>query len=154
MLLMGVTFESFARTDGVRLRAGLVAAYGPDDGHDAASEALAYGWEHWDRLSTMANPAGYLFRVGQTAARRSRRPHGFLPSPDALGPTDFEPALLPALEALTEPQRVCVVMVHGYGWTPSEAAQLLGISVSTARTHISRAMARLQQALEVSPHVN
>ena len=33
-LLMGVTFELFARTDGVRLRAGLVAAYGPQEGHD------------------------------------------------------------------------------------------------------------------------
>lgn len=131
---MGMTFESFARTDGVRLRAGLVAAYGPDVGHDAASDALAYGWEHWDRLSVMVNPAGYLFRVGQTAARRSRRRHGFLPAPTDVAIPDFEPGLLPALEALSEPQRVCVLMVHGYGWTAAAAAELLVISVSTGYT--------------------
>lgn len=154
MLLMGVTFDGFVRVDGVRLRAGLVAAYGPDVGQDAAAEALAYGWEHWDRLSRMANPVGYLYRVGQTSARRSRRQHGFLPAPEHSVTPDFEPALLPALEALSEPQRVCVVMVHGYGWTPSEAAELLGIDRSTARTHIARGLARLQQTLEVTPHAN
>ena len=151
---MDVTFEGFVRVDGVRLRAGLLAAYGPEVGQDAASEALAYGWEHWDRLSTMANPVGYLYRVGQTAARRTRRQHGFLPTPEPSAAPEFEPALLPALEALSELQRVCVVMVHGYGWTPSEVAELLGIDRSTVRTHVARALARLQQTLEVTPHAH
>ena len=154
MLLSDVTFEAFARTGGVRVRAGLVAAYGPDVGHDAASEALAYGWEHWDRLSTMNNPAGYLFRVGQSAARRARRPQGFLPVPEGPQIPEIEPGLLPAIEALTEPQRVCVVMVHGYGWTFNEVAELLGISVSTARTHVARALSHLHQCLEAAPHVD
>jgi hypothetical protein len=61
-----VEFEEFAESTGPRLRAALVAAYGPTDGLDAAAEALAYGWE---RLGSMLNPAGYLHRVGQTAAR-------------------------------------------------------------------------------------
>ena len=34
-----MTYEEFVRRDGVRLRAGLVAAYGPDVGADAAAEA-------------------------------------------------------------------------------------------------------------------
>jgi RNA polymerase sigma-70 factor (ECF subfamily) len=59
-----VTFEQFVRERGPGLRAALVAAYGPQIGLDAASEALAYGWEQWARLRTMENPAGYLFRVG------------------------------------------------------------------------------------------
>ncbi|MCP3878646.1 MAG: hypothetical protein GY701_09695, partial [Sulfitobacter sp.] len=60
-----MTFEPFARITGPKLRAALMAAYGPDVGADAAAAALAYGWENWDRVSAMANPAGYLFRVGQ-----------------------------------------------------------------------------------------
>ena len=79
---MGVEFERFAEVAAERLRTALVAAYGPDVGADAAAEALAYGWEHWPRLTAMANPAGYLFRVGQSAARRSRRRHGYLPRPE------------------------------------------------------------------------
>jgi len=34
------------------------------------AEALAYAWENWDRLSSMKNPVGYLYRVGQSRARR------------------------------------------------------------------------------------
>jgi RNA polymerase sigma-70 factor (ECF subfamily) len=147
-----VTFEEFASTVGKRLRAGLVAAYGPDLGLDVTAEALAYGWEHWPRVSAMENPAGYLYRVAQTAARRAQRRHGFLPAPSSPDLPDFEPRLLPALEELTEIQRTCVVMVHAYGWGQTEVAELLEISPSSVRTHIARALDRLQRALEVSNH--
>ena len=48
------------------------------------SGALAYGWQHWDRIGAMANPVGYLFRVGQSAARTDRRREGFLPVPSTI----------------------------------------------------------------------
>lgn len=73
MLSLVVSFESFAVRNGPRVRAGLVAGYGPQVGLDAAAEPLAYGWEHWDRVEAMHNPAGYLYRVGQTAARKALR---------------------------------------------------------------------------------
>jgi DNA-directed RNA polymerase specialized sigma24 family protein len=149
MVSLGVTYEEFVRGDGARLRAGLVAAYGPETGADAAAEALAYGFEHWDRVGAMANPAGYLYRVGQSEARRHFRPTGYLPVAPAPGLPDFEPGLAPALEALTEPQRVGVLLVHALGWTQREAAELLDVDVSTLRTHIARAMIKLRTALEV-----
>lgn len=34
---------------------------------------MAWGWEHAGELAAMTNPAGYLFRVGQSAARRYRK---------------------------------------------------------------------------------
>ena len=150
MLYSVVTFEEFAATVGVRLRAGLVAAFGPDAGVDAAAEALAYGWQNWNRVGAMDNPSGYLYRVGRTAARRARRPQGFLPTPPDADVPDFEPRLLPALEALSDAQRVCVVMVHAYGWGQTEVADLLDVSPSTVRTHLARALTHLQNALEVT----
>jgi RNA polymerase sigma factor (sigma-70 family) len=147
-----VTFEQFVAENGSRLRAGLVAAYGPEVGIDAASEALAYGWEHRDRVLAMANPAGYLYRVGQTAARRSRQPHGYLPAPNDNEMHDFEPRLVPALERLTEQQRVVVVLVHGYGWSQAEVAELLDVVASTVHTTLRRALTNLQHDLEVSNH--
>ena len=90
---MNVSYEEFVAASGPRLRAGLVAAYGPETGIEAASEALAWGWEHWDRLEAMENPAGYLYRVGQTAARRSRRPQGFLPMTSIASMPDIEDSL-------------------------------------------------------------
>jgi RNA polymerase sigma-70 factor (ECF subfamily) len=148
-----VTYEEFVRRDGVRLRAGLVAAYGPEVGADAAAEALAYGFEHWDRVGGMDNPAGYLYRVGQSEARRHFRPTGYLPVAAAPGLPEFEPALAPAMESLTEPQRVGIVLVHALGWTQREAAELLDVDVSTLRTHIARAMVKLRTALEVTVDV-
>lgn len=139
---------------GPKLRAALVGAYGPNVGFDAAAEALAYGWENWQRIGAMENPTGYLYRVGQTAARNARRPHGYLPVPSSTDVPDFEPRLLPALEALTEPQRVCVVMVHAYGWGQTDVAELLEVSPSTVRTHLARALANLQHALEGSRHAD
>jgi RNA polymerase sigma-70 factor (ECF subfamily) len=150
---LGVTYEEFVRRDGVRLRAGLVAAYGPEVGADAAAEALAYGFEHWDRVGGMDNPAGYLYRVGQSEARRHFRATGYLPVAPAPGLPEFEPALAPAMESLTEPQRVGIVLVHALGWTQREAAELLDVDVSTLRTHIARAMVKLRAALEVTVDV-
>ncbi|MGB3735877.1 MAG: sigma-70 family RNA polymerase sigma factor [Ilumatobacter sp.] len=150
MLLLIMTFEEFVERDGARLRAGLVAAYGPQVGADAAAEAMAFGFERWERVGPMANPAGYLYRVGQTSARREFRPQGFLPQTAAEGEPVFEPGLAPALEKLSEPQRVGVVLVHGLGWTLRDTAELLDVEVSTLRTHISRAMAKLRRALEVN----
>jgi hypothetical protein len=94
-----VTYEEFVRRDGVGLRAGLVAAYGSEVGADAAAEALAYGFEHWGRVGGMDNAAGYLYRVGQSEARRHFRPTGYLPAAPAPDLPDFEPGLAPALEA-------------------------------------------------------
>lgn len=145
-----MTYEQFVERDGARLRAGLVAAYGPQVGADAAADALAYGFEHWERVGAMDNPAGYLYRVGQSAARREFRPKGYLPHTAVPGEPLFEPGLAPALESLTEPQRVGVVLVHGLGWTLRESADLLDVEVSTLRTHIQRAMEKLRSALEVN----
>lgn len=153
MISLGVTFEAFVEAAGPRLRASLIAAYGVEPGKDAAAEALAYGWEHWDRLSSMGNPAGYLYRVGQTAARDARRREGFLPVPPRADTPEFEPSLVPALESLTEPQRVAVLLIHAFGYTQTEVAEILDVDRSTVRTHLRRAMAKLRDALEVEPHV-
>ena len=153
MLCIRVIFEQFVEDEGPRLRAGLVAAYGPEVGLDAVSEAMAYGWEHWDRLSSMANPAGYLYRVGQTAARRSRRRGPLMPVPAIDEAHDVEPRLPEALGQLSESQRTCVMLVHAFGWPQTEVAELLGMSVSSVRTHLARGLAKLQSSLEVGSDV-
>ena len=143
-----MSFESFAREHGPRLRAGLVSAYGPDAGLDAAAEAMAYRFEHWQRLSEMGNPSGYLDRVGQTAAKRSRRAGPALPAPEPSSMPTVEPGLVPALNDLSELQRTCVLLVHAFGWTRVETAGLLDIDESSVRTHIRRGMNKLQRVLE------
>jgi RNA polymerase sigma factor (sigma-70 family) len=153
-------FGEFVAAVEPRLRRALVAAYGADLGRDAAADALAWAWQHWDRVHAMSNPAGYLWRVGQTSIRRTtrRRVH------EVVGGREFEfeliadgreeersvdSALVDALDALSPQQRAAVVLVHGHGYSLSEAGDALGCSVSTIRNHVALALRRLHAALEV-----
>lgn len=132
-----------------RLRVALVGAYGAEVGAEAAADAEAYAWEHRERLAEMANPVGYLFRVGQSASRRHRRWSKRLvlpPVPPALD-DEVHPDLPVALARLTDRQRIAVVLVHVHGWTQDEAAQALGVDASTVRTHVARGLARLRDIL-------
>ncbi len=142
-------FVRFVKETEPKLSYALAAAYGPEVGAEATSEALVYAWEHWDKLSRMDNPAGYLYRVGQSKSRRFRRPKVGFPE-RTHHDRRFEPGLPAALESLTKNQRVAVVLVHALGWTEREAAELMGISRSTVRTHVERALTQLRTALEVA----
>ena len=146
-------YETFLAEAEPRLRRALVAAYGPAAGREATVDALAWAWEHWDRVERLDNPVGYLYRVGQTEARKARRtPPPVEVHPVATGREPwFEPGLEPALLALTEHQRVAVVLCHGFGWTHREVADLLDVSTSSVQSHVERGLANLRRALEVDP---
>jgi RNA polymerase sigma-70 factor (ECF subfamily) len=148
-------FEALLAQVEAPLRRALVAAYGPDLGAEAAADALAYGWEHLDRVSRMDNPGGYLWRVAQTSVRRTtRRRFRERPWPGPAGDRRAAPAadlgdpgLEAALARLTMHQRVAVVLVHGFAYPLAEAAGFLGCSVSTLRNHLERGLARLRNDL-------
>jgi DNA-directed RNA polymerase specialized sigma24 family protein len=130
-----------------KLRRAFVAAYGAERGREAASEALAWAWEHWAKVQAMSNPLGYLYRVGQTRSRR--RPIVFAVEPTASAAPEFEPGLAPGLAELTERQRVAVVLIRGFGWTHREVAELTGTSVTTVQNHLERGLRSLRQTLGV-----
>jgi RNA polymerase sigma factor (sigma-70 family) len=140
-------FERFVRQTEPRLGRALAAAYGFEDGRDATAEALAYAWEHWQRLQHIANLPGYLFRVGQTRSRRKRQPVLFEVA--AKPEHSFEPGLPAALAALSQRQRIAVVLVHGYGYTLREVAELTGTRPTTVQNHLTRGLARLRTLLGV-----
>jgi DNA-directed RNA polymerase specialized sigma24 family protein len=144
-------FEEFAERVRPRLQRAFVSSRGVDGAADAAAEALAYAWEHWERLAAMENPVGYLFRVGQSRTRRwSRRAATpLLPAPVDVGVPDVEPELVLALRGLVETQRTAVWLVHACGWSYRETAEAMGVSVSAVGTHVTRALERLRSRLEV-----
>jgi DNA-directed RNA polymerase specialized sigma24 family protein len=148
-------FEAFVHVTEPPLRRALVAAYGYEDGREAAAEALAYAWEHWARVREMPNAAGYLFRVARTSAargRRWRRRPPVLALPPEAGDRPgygFEPGLPAALAALSERQRVAVVLVHGFGYTLREVAGLTGVKITTVQNHLERGLRRLRDELGV-----
>ncbi len=144
-------FVAFFAEGEPRLRRALVAALGAQRGREAAAEALAYGWEHWDAVRTMHNPLGYLYRVGQSRTR-PRRSRAVVERSAPVEPWT-EPGLAAALGMLSERQRVAVALVYGFGWTLREVAELTGIAVTTVQNHLERGLARLRAALEVHEDV-
>jgi RNA polymerase sigma factor (sigma-70 family) len=143
-------FESFVRATEPRLREALSAALGSDVGREATAEALAYAWEHWDRLCTMENPAGYLYVLGRRHGRRTLRRRVALVPVDAAHTPWIEPGLPAALASLSEQQRVVVMLVHCFEWTLGEVAELLGLSKSTVQSHAERGLDRLRNRLGVT----
>lgn len=133
------------------LARALIAGFGSEVGREAAAEALVYGWQHWDRLEGMENPAGYLFRVGQSAARRMAKSdrRSFRRSEVVFEEPWAEPGFGPAWSSLTERQRIVTGLVHGFGWSLREVADLLGLSKAAVQTHERRAMRKLRRDLGV-----
>lgn len=144
------TFTQFVESIEAKLRSALTAALGSEVGREAAAEALAYGWEHWERIAALENPAGYLYRVGRN---RGGRMHGrrrvVFPPAEIAGEPWVEPGLPEALASLPERQRVVVYLLHSAEWSMSEVAELLEISKASVQRHAERGMAKLRRSLGV-----
>ena len=144
---LSTSFTEFVREVEPRLRHALCAGFGSDLGRDATAHALAYGWEHWDRIGDMDNPSGYLWVVGRNHARREKAPTISLPNAPSTRLPWLEPMLPEALARLSEGERVAVMLIHGLEWTYGEVAELLGVSKSTVQTQAERGMAKLRGQL-------
>lgn len=130
----------------------LVARCGLEIGVDAAAEAMLWAVTNPDRLAALDNPAAYLYRVGLSSTRRDRRIRArraralFEPAVEPEEPLDAD--LLAALGRVRRDQRVAVVLVHAYGYSYREVAELLGVSEAAVTNHVHRGLRRLRAILE------
>jgi RNA polymerase sigma factor (sigma-70 family) len=144
------SFTEWAERVEPRLRHALTASFGSQVGKEAAADALAHAWLHWDVVGVTENRLGYVYGVGRNMARRSaRRRPVFLPVAVQRLP-EVEPGLPDAIARLPERQRVVITLVHGYQWTLSEVAELLGTTKTTVQNHAERGLARLRKSLGVT----
>lgn len=134
-----------------RLRRALVARYGLDTGSEVAAEAMAWGVEHAEQLAAMENPAGYLYRVGQSAARRWLRQRAtvvFPREPQWPDAPELPGDVFEELRRLKPHQRVAVLLVHGYGFTYREVADLLEVTEAAVNNYVHRGLKTLRTRLE------
>jgi DNA-directed RNA polymerase specialized sigma24 family protein len=146
-------FADFVTAHERRLRQAFTSIWGVDRGREVAIDALAYGWENWDRVHSMDNPVGYLFVVGRERANRHRRrreqPTADFVVPSASPPPWCEPALPGLIEGLSDRERQVVVLLHAFEWSLGEIAELLEVSKSTVQTYADRALSKLRSGLGV-----
>ncbi len=140
-------FTDFVREVEPRLHAALIALMGTDHAREATADALLWAWENWQRVEKMDNPAGYLYRVARTKARRLFRTPPVLPAVVSAEMPWIEPKLPVAMGRLPESQRVVVVMVYALGWTQAEVARFLGMSHGSVQKHAERGLAKLRKSL-------
>ncbi len=145
-------FAEFVDDAGPRLRRALVAGFGSDVGRSAAVDALSWAWEHWERVAPMDNPVGYLYRVGQSAARRrlrtTVRDRSIVGRETSTQPIEPDVDLTAAIDRLSTQQRTAVVLVHGFAMPLRDVAEVMEISVASVREHVKRALARLRESME------
>lgn len=137
-----------------KVRMALMARYGTELGDELAAEAMAWAWENRERLAPMANPIGYLIRVGQSRSRRHlrwRREQVRYPVMSATTGTPWsEPALPKALAKLDPDTRTAIVLVHCFQWTYPEVCELLEVPLHTVRNRIHRGLRKLRDELGVN----
>jgi len=153
------TFATFFEQAEPRLRTAMCGAFGTEIGRDAAADALAWAWQHWEQVAGMDNPVGYLYRVARSRALRTVDRREVLRASEDPGTgtshedPDPELTLLGLLSELPERQRVAVWMVHGLGFRHKEVAGVLGCATPTVATHVRRGLAHLRRRLEVESRV-
>ena len=121
-------------------------------------EAFFKVWERWDRVGSMDDPTGYLFRTAlnaqRSAYRRAVRATKRTLSPQL--PTDPYAAaadrdeVLRALAAMTPRQRTAVVLTELHGYGTDEAAAAMGIRPGTVRVLVSKGRGALRRTTEPS----
>jgi len=127
---------------------------------DLVQEALARTHRVWDRLEHAEHATAYARKVmyhAQVSLWRRRRAAEVLPGTivdqpgvptDDLAETAAQRVVLRhALQTLSPKQRAVIVLRYFEDRTEAEAAQLLGISVSTVKTQSARALERLRTML-------
>ncbi|MFM7252898.1 MAG: RNA polymerase sigma factor [Ilumatobacteraceae bacterium] len=138
-----------------RLLPVLWSKWGIEVGGDLCCEVEEYAWKHGERLLRMANPLGYLYRVSQSSARRyvrwSRRTTFPSRFPDVVHEDPAMHDVMQLLGGLSPDQRACVLLVHGFGWSYDDVAELLGMRRSAVNNHVHRGLARLRPADAAPP---
>ncbi len=122
-------------------------------GRDAAAEGFARALQRWPKVSTYANPSGWVYRVGlnwaRSRRRKTRRERVGL-AVDAAAPVapHTDAVLIAALRQLSLEHRTVVVGRYYLDWSEAQLAAALDIAPGTVKSRLSRALAQLAELME------
>jgi RNA polymerase sigma-70 factor, ECF subfamily len=119
-------------------------------------DAFVAVWERWDRVGTMDEPVGYLYRTAlnryrsglRRTARAARRAVGRAHGADLFAQADERVAVAQALARLSARRREAIVLTELLGYGSAEAGRIMGIADATVRRLAQDARAELRTALE------
>lgn len=120
---------------------------------DLLQVTLDRTYRHWRRLNREGVPQVYARRVLVKTATTRWRHHRGMAGPDVGGVRPAEaaaeegevrPALMRAIAALPAGQRAVLALRYFEGLTDTQAAAVMGCSVGTVKSQLTRAIAQLR----------
>ena len=147
-------------TETFRLAAAIV---GVADAADVTQETFVSAWQQLPKLRDAGAFGPWLRRICVNRSRnwlrsRGRRPRTALdlgdevrvtdPRPDFRAAAEARAILEPAFESLSVDQRAVLALHYSIGLSISEAADVLGIRVGTAKSRLSAGLAVLRRELD------
>ncbi|MFF2007823.1 SigE family RNA polymerase sigma factor [Streptomyces sp. NPDC058195] len=159
------SFTSFVRARGpVLLRAARSLTANPSDAEDLLQTALTKTYVAWERIEDHRALDGYVRRAllnTRTSQWRKRKIDEFacdeLPEQEAAqGPDPAEhqslrDAMWRAVLKLPDRQRAMVVLRYYEDLSEAQTAEVLGVSVGTVKSAVSRALGKLREDPELTP---
>lgn len=158
------SFASYVKArQPVLLRAARSLTANPCDAEDLLQTALTKTYVAWERIEDHRALDGYVRRAllnTRTSQWRKRKVDEFsceeLPEPEQL-PTGDDPAEQQALHdamwraimRLPVRQRAMVVLRYYEDLSEAQTAEVLGVSVGTVKSAVSRALAKLREDAEL-----
>jgi RNA polymerase sigma factor (sigma-70 family) len=152
-----LTFEGFFEAERRRLlRALVVLAGNPEEAEEVLQDAFLALWERWERVASLDDPTGYLYRTAlnrqrsrvRRTLRAAKRAVGVAHGGDLFAEADERDAVARALAQLTPRRREAIVMTEMLGYGSAEAGRAMGVSDVTVRRLAQEARADLRRALE------
>ncbi|MCX2967871.1 SigE family RNA polymerase sigma factor [Streptomyces sp. TRM70308] len=158
------SFTSYVRQRGpVLLRTARSLTANPCDAEDLLQTALTKTYQAWDRIEDHRALDGYVRRAlvnTRTSQWRKRRVDEYaceeLPEPEPLpGPDPAEQqavrdAMWRAVRKLPPRQRAMVVLRYYEDLSEAQTAAVMGVSIGTVKSAVSRALAKLREDPELA----
>jgi len=125
---------------------------------DLAQEAMTRAWRAWDKISVDdSNPVAWTNRVAVNLSSNYRRRHGtrkrwqhLFNRPQVEAPVTEHVDLSKSLANLSSRQRQAVVLRYWEDLDLAGCADVMGVSVGSVKTHLSRAHEALRLADELT----
>ncbi|MEU7581862.1 SigE family RNA polymerase sigma factor [Streptomyces sp. NPDC041068] len=159
------SFASYVRArQPVLLRTARSLTANPSDAEDLLQTALTKTYVAWDRIEDHRALDGYVRRAllnTRTSQWRKRKVDEFacdeLPEPDVTPAGDpaeqqvLRDAMWRAIMKLPARQRAMVVLRYYEDLSEAQTAEVLGVSIGTVKSAVSRALGKLREDPELTP---
>lgn len=159
------SFTSFVKARGpVLLRAARSLTANPSDAEDLLQTALTKTYVAWERIEDHRALDGYVRRAllnTRTSQWRKRKVDEFacdevpeqetVQGPDPAEQQSLHDAMWRAVLKLPDRQRAMVVLRYYEDLSEAQTAEVLGVSIGTVKSAVSRALGKLRQDPELTP---